>query len=69
MFNSKIREKKFTIFLYSKNYTLQYSDVVDPYSKEPYCNQTKYENGECICRDASRTPMQWTNGANAGFTN
>ena len=53
----------------SKNFTLQYTDVRDPYSKEPYCNQTKYENGECICRDASRTPMQWTNGVNAGFTN
>ena len=52
----------------NNNFNLTYEDLQDPYSQDPYCTQVQYEKGECICRDPSRTPMQWKNESNAGFT-
>ena len=50
----------------SNSTKLTWSQIQDPYTKT-YCNETNFD--DCICRDQSRTPMQWTAGPKAGFTN
>ena len=50
----------------SNSTLLSWSQIQDPYTLT-YCDISNYQD-QCICRDPSRTPMQWTNGSNAGFT-
>ena len=41
----------------NNNTGLNFSNTKDPYVKE-YCNEVEFNNGQCLSRDPSRTPMQ-----------
>ena len=46
----------------NNNTGLNFANTKDPYAKK-YCSEVEFNNGNCLSRDPSRTPMQvsWVN--------
>jgi alpha-glucosidase len=50
----------------TNNFDISYEETVDPSGCN--CGPDRYNSVQDCSRDPERTPMQWTDGANAGFT-
>jgi len=48
------------------NFDISFEDTVDPSGCN--CGPNRYNEVQDCSRDPERTPMQWTDGPNAGFT-